>query len=96
VKTHYQVIRRPIRTERTTDLEEHHNQVVFEVDRRANKTEIRDAVQRLFSVRVLGVRTSNHKGKPKRFGRVIGKRQDTKKAFVTLAKDDRIEFFEGA
>jgi large subunit ribosomal protein L23 len=96
VKTHYQVIRRPVRTERTTDLEERHNQVVFEVDRRANKVEIRDAVQRLFGVRVLGVRTCNHKGKPKRFGRVMGRRQDTKKAFVTLAQGDKIVFFEGA
>lgn len=96
MKTHYEVIKRPVRTERTTDLEEHFNQVVFEVDRRANKIEIRDAVQRLFGVRVVKVRTLNHKGKPKRFGRVMGRRQETKKAFVTLAEGDRIEFFEGA
>ena len=90
MKTHYDVIRRPVRTERTTDLEELFNQVVFEVDRRASKSEIRDAVERLFGVRVLKVRTLNQQGKPKRFGRLIGHRHDTKKAFVTLAEGDRI------
>ena len=96
MKNQYDVIKRPVRTERTTDLEEFFNQVVFEVDTRATKVEIREAVERLFGVRVTKVRTLNQKGKPKRFGRLMGRRQSVKKAFVTLAEGDRIEFFEGA
>jgi len=96
MKSVYQVIRRPIRTEKTTDLEELNEQVVFEVDRRANKVEIRDAVEQLFGVRVIKVNTLTVKGKPKRVGRVFGRRSDVKKAIVTLAEGDQIEFFEGA
>ena len=96
MKTPYEVIRRPIRTEKTTDQEEFNNQVVFEVDRRANKSEIRQAIERLFDVRVLKVNTLVQRGKPKRVGRIFGRRRDYKKAVVTLAEGDRIEFFEGA
>ncbi|MBN1945008.1 MAG: 50S ribosomal protein L23 [Bradymonadales bacterium] len=96
MKTMYDVIRRPIRTEKSTDLEEANGQVVFEVDRKANKVEIRQAVERLFGVTVIQVNTMNRKGKPKRFGRLLGKRSDTKKAIVTLAEGSKIEFFEGA
>lgn len=96
MKTPYQVIRRPIRTEKTTDMEEFHDQVVFEVDRRANKVEIRQAVEQLFGVGVVKVRTLNQVGKPKRVGRLFGRRSDYKKAIVTLQEGDRIEFFEGA
>ena len=96
MKSHYEVIRRPVRTEKTTDLEEFHNQIVFEVDRRANKVEIRQAVERLFGVRVVNVNTISQRGKPKRVGRVLGRRSDTKKAIVTLQEGDEIEFFEGA
>ena len=96
MKTLYEVIRRPIRTEKTTDLEEQCNQVVFEVDRRANKIEIRQAVERLFGVNVIKVATLNRRGKPKRVGRLLSKRSDTKKAIVTLAEGESIEFFEGA
>jgi large subunit ribosomal protein L23 len=72
------------------------NQVVFEVDRRANKIEIREAVEKIFDVRVLQVRTSSFKGKTRRLGRVMGKRPDWKKAYVTLAPGENVEFFEGA
>jgi large subunit ribosomal protein L23 len=96
MKTVYEVIRRPIRTEKTTDLEEFENKVVFEVDRRASKNEIRQAVERLFGVRVVSVNTLTQRGKPKRFGRLQGRRPDFKKAIVTLEEGDRIEFFEGA
>lgn len=95
MKSVYDVIRRPIRTEKTTDLEEKRNQVVFEVDRRANKIEIRQAVERLFGVQVTDVNTLNHEGKRKRFGRSMGQRGDTKKAVVTLAEGSKIEFIEG-
>ena len=96
MKSQYDVIRRPVRTEKTTDMEEFNNQVVFEVDTRANKVEIRQAVERLFGVRVVGINTLNQKGKPKRVGRIFGRRSDTKKAIITLAEGDVIEFFEGA
>ena len=96
MKTHYEVIRRPIRTEKTTDQEARHNQVVFEVDQRANKIEIRQAIERLFGVKVVKVNTANMLGKPKRVGRVFGRRSDIKKAVITLAEGEQIEFFEGA
>lgn len=96
MKTRYEVIRRPVRTEKTTGMEESANQVVFEVDRRASKVEIREAVEKLFGVKVTGVNTLNQFGKPKRVGRVIGRRGDFKKAVVTLAPGEKIEFFEGA
>lgn len=96
MKSQYDVIRRPVRTEKTTDLEEFNNQIVFEVDRRANKIEIRQAVESLFGVTVVNVNTINQRGKPKRVGRVFGRRSDTKKAIVTLQEGDEIEFFEGA
>lgn len=96
MKSMYNVIRRPIVTEKSTALKEFENQVVFEVDRRANKHEIRDAVERLFEVKVDGVRTANMPGKPKRFGRTIGRRASWKKAIVTLAEGEELDFFEGA
>ncbi len=96
MKSQYDVIRRPVRTEKSTDLEELNNQIVFEVDRRANKIEIRQAVEGLFGVKVENVNTLTQRGKPKRVGRVFGRRSDTKRAIVTLAEGDQIEFFEGA
>lgn len=96
MKTLYEVIRRPVRTEKTTGQEEAGNQVVFEVDARANKVEIRDAIEKLFAVKVLAVNTLNQFGKPKRVGRVFGRRSDFKKAIITLKEGDKIEFFEGA
>lgn len=68
MKTLYEVIRRPVRTEKTTGQEEAGNQVVFEVDARANKVEIRDAIEKLFAVKVLAVNTLNQFGKPKHEG----------------------------
>ncbi|MCA1906146.1 MAG: 50S ribosomal protein L23 [Desulfarculus sp.] len=91
-----QVVRRPLITEKGTLAKETANQVVFEVDRRANKIEIRKAVEDLFKVKVLQVRTLNFEGKEKRVGRIIGKRSDWKKAYVTLAPGQTVEFFEGA
>lgn len=90
------VIIRPLITEKTTQQKEDNHQYVFEVDRDANKIEIKSAVEQLFKVRVLKVRTINVLGKVKRLGRKYGKRPDWKKAIVTLKEGDRIEFFEGA
>lgn len=91
-----QVVRRPLITEKGTLAKETANQVVFEVDRRANKIEIRKAVEDLFKVKVLQVRTLNFEGKEKRMGKITGKRSDWKKAYVTLAPGQTVEFFEGA
>lgn len=92
---HYDIIIRPIVTEKTNLQKEAANQVTFEVDRKANRIEVRRAVERIFNVRVANVRTMQIRGKFKRRGRVLGKRRDWKKAIVTLRPGDRIEFFEG-
>jgi len=96
MKDTQRVIRRPMVTEKSTRQKEESRQYVFEVHRDANKIEIQSAVERLFKVRVLQVRTSNVLGKVKRLGRRYGKRPDWKKAIVTLKEGDRIDFFEGA
>ena len=91
-----QVVRRPLITEKGTLAKEMSNQLVFEVDRRANKIEICRAVEELFKVKVLKVRTLNFDGKDKRVGRITGRRSDWKKAYVTLAPGQTVEYFEGA
>jgi len=93
--TPYEILKKPVITEKSTIQKETTNQLSFEVDRRANKLEIRRAVERIFNVKVVGVRTMQMKGKIKRFGRVLGKRRNWKKAVVTLAKGEHVEFFEG-
>ena len=89
------VIRRPLITEKATRMKEATNTVCFEVDREANKIEVRRAVEKLFGVKVLDVRVANREGKWKRMGRFIGQRKAWKKAWVRLAPDQKIEFFEG-
>jgi large subunit ribosomal protein L23 len=91
----YQILKRPLVTEKTTLQRELANQISFEVDRRANRIEIRRAVEDAFGVRVSAVRTQQIKGKVKRRGRILGKRKDWKKAIVTLMPGERIDFFEG-
>jgi large subunit ribosomal protein L23 len=90
------VIQGPLITEKGTLVNELGNQVVFRVHPRANKVEIRHAVEALFKVRVEKVRTSRLLGKLRRVGRHVGRRPDWKKAYVTLAEGSRIDFFEGA
>lgn len=90
------VIKGPVITEKGTLVNELGNQVVFRVDARANKVEIRQAVERLFKVKVDKVRTSRVLGKVRRVGRTQGRRSDWKKAYVTLAEGATIDFFEGA
>jgi large subunit ribosomal protein L23 len=70
--------------------------VTFEVDRRANRIEIKRAIETAFQVKVAGVQTMQIKGKTKRRGRFVGKRRNWKKAIVTLVPGERIDFFEGA
>lgn len=89
------IIRRPLITEKGTQLRETANQYVFEVDRTASKHQIKEAVQKLFKVQVDQVKTLNIRGKVKRVGRSVGKRPNWKKAYVTLKAGSTIEFFEG-
>ncbi len=90
----YAVLLRPIITEKTTVLTGL-DKYVFEVDIRANKNQIKEAVQVAFNVRVVEVNTMTMKGKPKRFGRRVVNRPNWKKAVVTLVPGDKIELFEG-
>ena len=90
-----QLIRRPLISEKSTRIKEATNTVCFEVDRRANKIEIRRAVEKLFGVKVADVRVANRQGKWKRMGRFLGQRKDWKKAYVRLAPGEKLEFFEG-
>jgi large subunit ribosomal protein L23 len=96
MKEAQKIIRRPLVTEKSTQQKEVTRQYAFEVHPDANKIEIQSAVERLFKVRVVQVRTCNVLGKVKRLGRRFGKRPDWKKAIVTLKEGDRIDFFEGA
>jgi large subunit ribosomal protein L23 len=89
-----QIIRRPIiLTEKANALREKDNQVLFEVARAANKVEIKDAVQKLFKVSVVGVNTMLVRGKERRMGRGHARTQNWKKAVVTLKAGDTIDFF---
>ena len=92
----YEIIKRPLITEKTNIQKEIANQVTFEVDRRANRIEIKQAVETAFKVKVANIQTMQVKGKVKRRGRSVGKRRDWKKAIVTLMPGERIDFFEGA
>ena len=93
----YQVIRRPLITEKSTLLKEQQRTLVFEVHRDATKPEIKKAVEVLFDTKVAEVRVLNVHGKVKRQGRYAGRRPDWKKAFVVLAEGAKdVEFFEQA
>jgi large subunit ribosomal protein L23 len=101
-----QIIKRPLLTEKGTllketggnpnaDAETAKSQLLFEVAKDANKVEIRNAVEKLWNVDVLAVRTVVVRGKERRIGRFTGKRSNWKKAVVTIAAGQNIEFFEG-
>lgn len=93
---HYDIVIRPLNTEKTNIQKESFNQISFEVDKRANRVEISRAVETIFKVKVAKIRTLHINGKIKRRGRILGKRRDWKKAIVTLMPGERIDFFEGA
>ena len=90
----YKIIRQPIVTEKATKLSEY-NKVVFEVAYKSNKNEIKGAVEKLFSVKVKSVNIINIKGKVKRFKGVLGKRNDIKKAIITLEEGNTIDISAG-
>ncbi|MBM7853828.1 large subunit ribosomal protein L23 [Desulfohalotomaculum tongense] len=88
------IIIKPVISEKSTDLLAD-NKYTFWVDKKANKIEIRQAVEKLFNVKVVKVNTMNVKGKTKRVRQYVGKTPDRKKAIVKLAEGDKIEIFEG-
>ncbi len=96
MKDIYSVLRSPVLTEKATVLNERYNQITFEVDKRANKIEVKEAVEKLLNKKVLAVQIMNRKGKRKRSGRFLGKRPDTKRAIVRLYPDEKFDLFEGA
>jgi large subunit ribosomal protein L23 len=96
MKHYSQIIRSPLITEKGTLVNEQANQVLFRVAQDANKVEIQKAVEQFFNVKVVKVRTVRVLGKTRRVGRSFGRRSDWKKAYVTLAEGQRIDFFEGA
>jgi large subunit ribosomal protein L23 len=87
-----EIIKAPVVSEKSTMAGEESNTVVFKVQRLATKKQVKDAVELMFDVKVDTVRVLNVKGKVKRFGRNLGKRQDWKKAYVKLMPDYDIEF----
>jgi len=92
----FKLLKHPHLTEKSVRQKEELNKVTFLVDPGANKVEIKRAVEDLFKVTVLDVRTVSGKGKIKRVGRHTGRRPDWKKAVLTLKEGDKIEYFEGA
>lgn len=95
MKSHYDIIKRPIITERTTDMMAD-KKYVFEVPLKANKTEIKQAVEKVFGVKVEAVNTIRVAAKPKRYGKYSGYTSEWKKAIVKLSADSKeLEFYEG-
>lgn len=91
----YHIIKEPHITEKATSRKKEAGQISFKVHKRANKIEIRRAVETLFKTKVVEVKTMNVLGKRRRIGKNSGKRPDWKKAVVTLAPGEKVEFFEG-
>jgi large subunit ribosomal protein L23 len=89
----YQVVLRPLITEKATHLSERHNAYTFEVNPMATKTEIKEAVQALFDVKVADVRTQNRRGKMRRYRFKVGRMRNWKKAIVKLDPEHRIDFY---
>ena len=92
----FDVLRAPKMSAKTLSLKEEANQFAFEVDKRSNKIQIKESIEKSFKVSVLKVRTMNVRGKKKRLGRYQGLKSSWKKAIVTLKEGDTIEYFEGA
>jgi len=96
MKTIYDVIKKPLFTEKGMDLKERENKVLIEVNPKANKHEIKKAIEEIFKVKVERVATINERGKLKRFGRSVGRTSDRKKAIITLKRGEKLDFIEGA
>jgi large subunit ribosomal protein L23 len=95
MKDPYKIVIRPVITEKSTWLKEKNREVCFEVDPRANKSEIKKAAEQLFKIKVERVRIQNKKGKKRRVGRSEGRKKDWKKAYIKLKEGEKmIEYFE--
>lgn len=95
MKNVYDVIKRPLLTEKSTALRSSENQVVFAVAKEANKYEIKSAIEHIFKVEVAAVNTMIYRGKDKRVGRTFGRRSNWKKAVVTMAAGTNLDTFGG-
>ena len=91
----YSVIKRPLFTEKGTTLKESENKVLIEVDRKANKIDIKNAVEEIFKVQVESINTINKRPKRRMRGRIPGRTTATKKAIITLKKGEKLDFIEG-
>lgn len=91
----YNIIKKPLFTEKGSYMKESENKILVEVNPDANKVEIKKAIEEIFKVKVEKVLTINIKGKWKRYGRSVGKRPDRKKAVITLKKGEKLDFIEG-
>ena len=91
----FDIIKRPLDTEKLDRMRDRENKFAFEIALQANKTEVKQAIEGLFKVKVLDVKTSIVRGKYRRIGRSEGKRSNWKKAIVTLKEGDAISLFEG-
>lgn len=94
-KSHYSIIRKPLITEKAAVFGADSNSVAFEVSPKANKVEIKKAIEKIFDVKVKSVKTLNYKGKIKRVGRFIGNRKSWKKAYILLEDGHSIDLIEG-
>ncbi|TAL26097.1 MAG: 50S ribosomal protein L23 [Nitrospirae bacterium] len=92
----YSIVKKPLFTEKGSNLKESENKILVEVAKSANKIEVKSAIEEIFKVKVEKVATINTSGKWKRQGKSIGKRPDRKKAIVTLKKGEKLDFVEGA
>ena len=90
MKSAYQIIRRPVITEKGLGIKETQSTLVFEVAAKATKTEVKEAVQTIFKVKVDSVRTANFEGKERRRGKFVGYRPDWKKAYVRLKSGEKM------
>ena len=90
MKSAYQIIRKPVITEKGLGVKENQSTLVFEVAAKATKTEVKEAVQKIFNVRVHSVRTANFQGKERRRGKFTGYRPDWKKAYVKLRSGEKM------
>ena len=91
----FEIIKRPLDTEKLDRMRDRENKFAFEIDLKANKTEVKQAIEQLFKVKVLDVKTAIVRGKFRRIGRSQGQRSNWKKAIVTLKEGDAIQLFEG-
>ena len=91
----FEILKRPLDTEKLDRMRDRENKFAFEIDMKANKTEVKQAIEQIFKVKVLDIKTSIVRGKRRRIGRSEGMTPNWKKAIVTLKEGDAISIFEG-